>query len=500
MHPRIPRARKNSVDILQGAHGLQVEEIFIDDSDRVITLQLTTPLRIVLSLFGPRSNAVLAGADNLIRDAFLRPKEVAGTPLGAPKPGPPALFHAAEIVEELEGTLLPADALRRIRPQLGRELAAEIVYRSGIDPGMPCTLHNEDTRRNLLHALQEVLDALEHPEPGLYIGDDGSPLLFTPIRLRSFRQGTYEAFGSIDEALRSFFARSEGAHALAAARASLAQRFSQIRDHGTRTLAAMDRDARDQDRTTRYQEFGETLMQFLLLVPKGVTSFLPPGSPGPAVPLDPMLTPVQNAQRYFEKAKRARQARERTGTRRIRVERQIRLAEDLLGELSTLRTAEGIRNFMKQHAEQFDRLGAGEKDAARKQIPFRIFTVDGGYEVWAGRNNTNNDLLTLKYARQNDLWFHARGSPGSHVVLRIPPGADPPGKKARQQAAAIAAYYSKMRGAKTVPVAVTLKKFVHKPRGAPPGTVSLSREDVIFAEPGLPQGQAGDPYNEKEFT
>jgi predicted ribosome quality control (RQC) complex YloA/Tae2 family protein len=352
----------------------------------------------------------------------------------------------------------------------------------------------------VVQALKDVLHALDHPEPGIYTGDDRTPPLFSLIPLRSVLHMALQQFPTIDEALRSFFAHTQAVRALAADRESLAARLLRILHHGRRTLAAMDRDRLEQDRATRYQEFGETLMRFLPLVPAGMTGFVSPDSSGPAVPLDPKLTPVQNAQRYFEKAKRARQAREQTGARRVRVERQVRIAEELLQELDTIVTTEGLRTFMKQRTEEFMRVGAGQHRTAREQSPFRVFTVDGGYEVWAGKNNTNNDLLTLKHARQNDLWFHARGSPGSHVVLRVSPGADPPGKKARLQAAAIAAYYSKMRGAKTVPVAVTLKKFVHKPRGAPPGTVSLSREDVIFAEPGLPQGQAGDPYNEQEFT
>jgi predicted ribosome quality control (RQC) complex YloA/Tae2 family protein len=106
--------------------------------------------------------------------------------------------------------------------------------------------------------------------------------------------------------------------------------------------------------------------------------------------------------------------------------------------------------------------------------------------VWAGKSSENNDLLTLRHAKPNDLWFHARGAGGSHVVLRVGTGSGEPGKRARHQAASIAAYYSKMRSAGTVPVAMTRRKFVRKPRGAPPGTVALEREEVLFVPPQLP--------------
>ena len=126
------------------------------------------------------------------------------------------------------------------------------------------------------------------------------------------------------------------------------------------------------------------------------------------------------------------------------------------------------------------------KSDTREHLPFRIFTVDGGFEVWAGKSSKNNDELTMKFAKPNDLWFHARGAAGSHVVLKVNTGKGEPSKKAREQAASIAAYYSKMKNAKQVPVAMTEKKFVRKPKGAAPGSVAVERDKVIFAEPALP--------------
>jgi len=124
-------------------------------------------------------------------------------------------------------------------------------------------------------------------------------------------------------------------------------------------------------------------------------------------------------------------------------------------------------------------------------VPFRTFTVAGGFLVWVGKSSENNDLLTMKYARPKDLWFHARGSSGSHVVLRMGTGKGEPSRKAIDEAAGIAAFYSKMRNAKHVPVAMTLRKYVRKPKGAPPGTVSVERERLLFVEPRLPGATRG---------
>jgi predicted ribosome quality control (RQC) complex YloA/Tae2 family protein len=205
------------------------------------------------------------------------------------------------------------------------------------------------------------------------------------------------------------------------------------------------------------------------------------------VPLDIRLTPIQNAQRYFEKARKARLARGQSGGRLNDLRSQLAAVQRLLAEAGEITTTEEMKRYMEERSEELTEFGIGKKAEEREQLPFRIFTVDGGFEVWAGKSSRNNDELTMKHAKPNDLWFHARGSSGSHVILKTGSGNGEPGKKAREQAAAIAAYYSKMKNAKMVPVAMTERKYVRKPKGSPPGSVVLDREKVIFAEPALPE-------------
>jgi predicted ribosome quality control (RQC) complex YloA/Tae2 family protein len=196
---------------------------------------------------------------------------------------------------------------------------------------------------------------------------------------------------------------------------------------------------------------------------------------------------VQNAQRYFEKAKKSRSARTQSGERLKKVQQEAGAASRLLTELERVTSKEGLKEFLTTHADELDEFGIAEQGKEKEQSPFRVFHVEGGFQVLAGKNGENNDLLTMKYAKPHDLWFHARGSGGSHVVLKVGTGKGTPGKRAKEQAAGIAAYYSKMKNAKMVPVAVTEKKYVRKPKGAPPGSVVVEREDMIFAEPRLPE-------------
>jgi predicted ribosome quality control (RQC) complex YloA/Tae2 family protein len=113
------------------------------------------------------------------------------------------------------------------------------------------------------------------------------------------------------------------------------------------------------------------------------------------------------------------------------------------------------------------------------------YELPDGFQVYAGKTDEDNDLLSLKTAGANDLWFHAHGLPGSHVILCHPDG-DKPDNTTIKAAAAIAAWHSKARNAGTVPVSCTEAKHVSKPRGARPGSVSIKREKTIKVRPTLP--------------
>jgi predicted ribosome quality control (RQC) complex YloA/Tae2 family protein len=111
------------------------------------------------------------------------------------------------------------------------------------------------------------------------------------------------------------------------------------------------------------------------------------------------------------------------------------------------------------------------------------YVLPGDWRVLAGRTDAANDYLSLTLARPDDLWFHVRGMPGSHVVLQVPSAATEPDRATREAAAAIAAYHSKARRGGTVAVSTTEARHVSKPRGAKPGTVEIRKETVLKVRP-----------------
>jgi predicted ribosome quality control (RQC) complex YloA/Tae2 family protein len=112
------------------------------------------------------------------------------------------------------------------------------------------------------------------------------------------------------------------------------------------------------------------------------------------------------------------------------------------------------------------------------------YELPGGWEVLAGRTDADNDRLSIKLANPDDYWFHVRGMPGSHVLLRVSDAE--PDKEILRTAAAVAAWHSKARNGGQVPVSCTRARYVTKPRGAKPGAVQIRKESVIKVKPGLP--------------
>jgi len=126
----------------------------------------------------------------------------------------------------------------------------------------------------------------------------------------------------------------------------------------------------------------------------------------------------------------------------------------------------------------------GKEDGS---IKFKHYIIEGKYNVYVGKDSKNNDLLTTRFAKQNDYWFHARSVSGSHVILRVENIKEVIPKNVLKKTASLAAYHSKAKTAGIVPVAYTFKKYVVKKKNMPIGTVHLLKENVLLVKPEIPK-------------
>ncbi len=208
------------------------------------------------------------------------------------------------------------------------------------------------------------------------------------------------------------------------------------------------------------------------------------GSSTVEIEIDPSLSPAQNAERYFKRAKKAGRRGARAPARLGELETEVEKLE-VLGASIADASAEQLAEFEERFSTRRPAKSRGK--TAPPRAHFRTYTVSGGWEILVGRSNKDNDILTHRIANQGDLWFHAHQAAGSHVILRIPSGKAYPDRRAILEAAAIAAFHSKAGRSSKVAVSYTEKRHVRKPRGAKPGLAVISREKSVMVRPWIPQ-------------
>ncbi len=237
-----------------------------------------------------------------------------------------------------------------------------------------------------------------------------------------------------------------------------------------------------------YSKFGNLLLINLNKIKAGAEKITVEDSYNPdesiTIKLNPKLSAKKNADYYFDKARSEKinfvtsqelLKKEKQNFKRIAsLERRIKTADDI-------KELNAIMKELKIKAQS----NKPEKEDIR--IKFKHYIIEEKYDVYVGKDSKNNDLLTTKFAKQNDYWFHARSVSGSHVVLRVENTKEAIPKNILKRAASLAAYHSKAKTSGLAPVSFTLKKYVVKKKGDPLGTVHLLKEETLLVKPEIPK-------------
>ena len=476
------RAKRNTRTIFENVAGESVVRFSIADADRQIRLELSNGRAIRIDLFGSRSNVYLLDGDGVVLDRF---RDVGTAPGGRPpEPRQDQIPHSAEELRTkmaaISGTVV--QRLQKSISIFDRTLAEEAVFRARArDDG-------DIDQNDIFQAVCTIRDAFESTAARVY-SEDGTVRVLSAIRLESRTEFEEETFPTMNQATAFFVRRKLADSGLENIRNPLRSAVTSRLERSSRRLSRMKEELANPSRADQYEAFGHLLMASQSLVEPGLDSVtledVISGSGMATVKLDPLLGVVQNAERYYDKARKVRQSRITSDARIEKATSEVDRLVDLQNAIQELKTRDDVVRFKKDRADDLSWL-SGSKDGGELQVPFRQFDIGDGYLVWVGRNATQNDELTLHAARKYDYWLHARGVAGSHVVLRVPIRNVRPPRSVIEKAAAIAAYFSKARTSSYAPVIFTEKKFVRKPRKSPAGSVLVEREEVIMVEPGIP--------------
>ncbi len=202
------------------------------------------------------------------------------------------------------------------------------------------------------------------------------------------------------------------------------------------------------------------------------------------IKLNPAKSVVKNAEQYFNKYKNINEKKEVIQIKKNTLLAELEHISALKQKLDSRKTAQILKVQEELEAMKILQGKSENADTSKSlQYAFKRRILDNEWDVYIGKNGPNNDLLTFEFAGKRDLWLHAQGVPGSHVVIRLPRKNIHPPQKVIEQAAQIAAANSKAQFSATVPVIFTEVRYVSRMRKALPGTVSVRNEKVLFVKP-----------------
>lgn len=389
-----------------------------------------------------------------------------------------------------------AEMFTRCVPCASSYLLEDLSLRLNLDIGVPISELGDSQLLSLWKAMLSRAEELEGGplRPTLVLDQRGHGQILLPYEPKSIAHRQKRIFATLSQALEKNLQELMEVWTLESDRKALSTCVQRALHRRRRTMKRLETDLANARRAGEFRKLGEVIAANIGRLKKGLSLAQLPDPYSKQgemilVPLDPKLSPAENSQRYFRRFRKAKAGLPKIA---VRLQEVRRLLEKLESTRQTLRTL-SERKRMEQIKVQLSQLGIQPlspptRGSAKKQRPRRrppAYTLGDGWIILVGRNNRENDLLTHKMASPGDLWFHAQGVPGSHVILRRKGRKDEPSKMVLEEAASLAAHFSRARHSKTVPVVYTEKRYVRRPKGAKPGSVVIEREKTLFVEPKL---------------
>lgn len=502
--------------------GARLAEIRQEGLERALSFgfdtfnELGDPVRLtlVIEIMGRYSNLIFVGPDGVILDALKRvDEEMSSERLVLPgvryRPPPPQqklcmldatpdqVFQQLSFPRknsELSNALL--DLLQGVSPVVCREIQHRVA-----DGGSLLVSELSDTHRwKLGKVLQEVFDTVRgsRGKPCLVLRGDGKPLDFSFLDISQYGDAAQVQYpDSFSALLDTFYGERDRIERMKAKSQDISRVLTTAMERLSRKINVQAEELKQCTEREHLKVCGDLISANLYQIQKGdtvteVQNFYDEALPMVRISLNPLLTPSQNAQKYYKEYRKARTAEEKLTQQIAQARQELQYIDTVLDVLSRAVSEQDLGEIRQELAEQeYIRAPRSKNPKAKPNPvgkPMQFYTSDG-FLVLVGRNNRQNDRLTLRDAKNHDVWFHVKNSPGSHTVLVT--DRKEPSDLAMTQAAQIAAYFSRSRDSSQVPVDYTQVRYVSKPQGAKPGMVIYVNYQTTFVTPALPPEQPG---------
>ena len=446
--------------------------------------------RLIIEIMGKHSNIIFVGDNDMIIDSI---KHISGivssvrevlpgrtyfVPETQNKLNPLALTEASFRETMISGNMPVYKALYGHYTGISPLIAQEICHRAGMDGDISTAYFTESSDGTLMlqklyrtfsSIVQEIIDGSFSP---VIVYENGTPAEFSALTLTMYPPENSVSYDSVSALLEHYYAEKSAVTRIRQKSVDLRKIVQTALERNIKKYDLQIRQMQDTEKKDKYKVYGELLNTYGYGVEPGAKSMEALNyytNEMITIPLDPQLTTSENAKKYFEKYNKLKRTYEALSSLTLEVKAEIEHLESIQTALDIALLEEDLVQIKEELIESgYIRRKAGSKKVKFTSKPFHYISSDG-YHIYVGKNNYQNEELTFKFANGNDWWFHAKGLPGSHVIVKT--GGDELPDNTFEEAARLAAYYSKGKGQDKVEIDYIEKKHVKKPSGGKPGFV-----------------------------
>lgn len=352
-------------------------------------------------------------------------------------------------------------------------VAEEICYLAGIDSQMTASDLTDDMLTHLYRQFQYYMEDVRNGAftPVIYF-DGNTPKEFSALPLTHFQNLEKKEYGSISEVLSTYYATRNTLVRIRQKSADLRHIVQTALERNRKKYELQSRQLKNTENRDLYKVYGELINAYGYQLPEGskeLTALNYYTGEEITIPLDPVKTPQENAQKYFARYNKQKRTYEALTELISETGDEIRYLESVESALDIALYEEDLTQIKEELSQAgYIRRRQQKKKAKILSRPLHYVSSDG-YHMYVGKNNLQNEELTFHFASGNDWWFHAKGVPGSHVILKS--GGDEVPDRTFEEAGRLAAYYSKNRGSEKAEIDYIEKKHVKKVNGGRPGFV-----------------------------
>lgn len=366
-------------------------------------------------------------------------------------------------------------------------IAGEIYARAGMgDPAVQGSGEGPERAERIWQAFSGLMDEVSGHAYAPITGEDAKgKSVFSAVRL-TLIQGEVRLYPSISVCMEDYYGDKALRDTVKQKTGDLLRFLQNERNKNIKKLSNLEKDLNEAEDAERYRIWGELLLPSLHAIQKGdrsveLVNYYDEEQKTATIPLDPLLTPSENAQRYFKKYNKFKNSLTVIDEQMELARGEIAYLEGLLQQLgdATLNDIDEIREELTQQGYLRDRGKKGKKKKKSDRPTLHVYTSSEGIEIYVGKNNLQNEYVTNRLGKPNDTWLHTKDIPGSHVLIR----SESFGEATLNEAAQLAAYYSQAKQSSSVPVDCTLIRHVRKPSGAKPGFVIYDHQRTLFVTP-----------------